>query len=542
MYETMLDYGDVDVASMREICMGLSAEPDDMRTLREDYRVSEAVNDRGIHASRRWIEHAAQLKPVVEESINAELVELTDGGIKTVKSGTAARDWFLKQLIHYLPKDERLTETDDSGVITITGHKVLSRVKKHRKSDGTGWWSDTRPSLDRSVRAALRALLEPDGDADVLPRSPPPSEIERMVKVLDLLDEGSGAAASKYEAGLRMLEGIDDDRLRGLYILDGASQTGRFSSVQLQSHNFIRKPPPEDPGTVSDWMRKQPRRGLREAVQRRYDMPVHELLGRMLRPTLIAPEGRALVWGDWSAIEARVCPWLSSQASAEPLLDLFRSGEDVYLHTASQIVGRAVEPDETETRQLGKVATLALGFGGAIGAYAAMARGYGVPPMERTKVQLIVSNWREANLWARKWWDELQWASMRAVRTPGDDVHRRPRRLPVPAGAARRHPGHVPARRPAAVLPDGADRPGRTLRGPVRGRDHLHPPPLRAIVIVARTAGRKRHPGNRGVAIAQHAQGTGDGASPHIHDCRPHPRRGAARGICGRRRRRDGAS
>lgn len=99
------------------------------------------------------------------------------------------------------------------------------------------------------------------------------------------------------------------------------------------------------------------------------------VLSDCIRGFLIAKPGHDLIACDFSAIEARVLAWLAGE---EKVLEIFRRGLDVYCHEASPIFGRAITKDDKDERQVGKVSILALGFGGGIGAFATMAKTYGI--------------------------------------------------------------------------------------------------------------------------------------------------------------------
>lgn len=138
--------------------------------------------------------------------------------------------------------------------------------------------------------------------------------------------------------------------------------------------------------------------------------PIARNLGQLIRPTIVARPGRTNVWGDWSAIEARVLPWLAGSTDAERVLDIFRRNDkdkslpDIYRIEAGNIFGKPPEEvDKGEERQTGKVAVLALGFGGADGALTAMAANYGIYLGDNMK-RHIVAAWRENNPWARRFW------------------------------------------------------------------------------------------------------------------------------------------
>jgi DNA polymerase len=103
-----------------------------------------------------------------------------------------------------------------------------------------------------------------------------------------------------------------------------------------------------------------------------------------------------LVWGDWSAVEARGMPWL---AGCQWKLDLYRKGVDVYRVNAEDIFRVPAAEATEDQRQIGKVSELSLQFGGARGALKAMARGYGIA-LSNSKADDIVEAWRRANHWA----------------------------------------------------------------------------------------------------------------------------------------------
>ena len=150
--------------------------------------------------------------------------------------------------------------------------------------------------------------------------------------------------------------------------------------------------------------------------------PVPKTLSRVIRPTFIAPEGETMIWSDWSAIEARVLPYLAGE-SGERILDIFRTNDkdpslpDVYKMEAGGIY--KIDPYDVikDQRQVGKVAILALGFGGAEGALSAMATGYGIHLEDEFKCE-IVGTWRANNQWAVAFWKALTTAFYAAWENP----------------------------------------------------------------------------------------------------------------------------
>jgi DNA polymerase len=163
--------------------------------------------------------------------------------------------------------------------------------------------------------------------------------------------------------------------------------------------------------------------------------PIARTLSQCLRPTFTARhDDTTLVWGDWSAIEARMLPWLADNRGSNAVLDVFRTVDadpnaaDIYMIEAGNIHG--LDPNEVNARiqegdkvakgwrQEGKVAVLSLGFGGGVGALLAMATGYGLHFSEE-QAQRIVDVWRENNPWAKRFWDELKTAFFNAYENPG---------------------------------------------------------------------------------------------------------------------------
>ncbi len=163
--------------------------------------------------------------------------------------------------------------------------------------------------------------------------------------------------------------------------------------------------------------------------------PVARTLSMTLRPTFCAEAfENTLTWGDWSAIEARVLPWLANTRESSKILDIFEacdkdpSAPDIYMREAGNIHNvypdiinercRNGDKEAKGWRQEGKVAVLSLGFGGSVGALLAMAVGYGLHFSEERALQ-IVRAWRANNPWAPEFWGLLTAAFDNARANPG---------------------------------------------------------------------------------------------------------------------------
>lgn len=182
--------------------------------------------------------------------------------------------------------------------------------------------------------------------------------------------------------------------VRGMLQYYGAFRTGRWAGRLIQLQNMPRgvigKSAVDD--AIATILNTSSVPSLLAGLGLIYG-PVMGVVSSLLRSCLVARRGRKLVAADFSQIEARVLPWLAGQLD---VLDVFRSGKDVYRQAAAAIFGGRPEDVTNDQRQIGKVATLALGFGGGVGAFQTMAAAYGVQ-ISDAQADAIKLAWREAN-------------------------------------------------------------------------------------------------------------------------------------------------
>lgn len=154
----------------------------------------------------------------------------------------------------------------------------------------------------------------------------------------------------------------------------------------------------------------------RDQISMFYGPPM-SMMSDCIRGMLIAEEGHELVACDFSAIEARGLAWLAGE---ERILEIFRGEGKIYEYFAGIIYG--VSPNEISKddprRQVGKVALLALGYGGGVGAFQTMASGYGVKVTDK-EAEKIKKMWRDGNPNIVNFWYELENAAMDAIANPG---------------------------------------------------------------------------------------------------------------------------
>ena len=267
----------------------------------------------------------------------------------------------------------------------------------------------TRLDNPSSVQQMKRWLMENGLEVDSLGKKQVAALLKDapspLKEVLSLRQQLAKSSVKKYIA--MESAACADGRARGMFQFYGANRTGRFSGRLIQLQNL-----PQNHLSDLEAARDLVCAGDYEGVEEMFgDVP--DTLSQLIRTAFVAPEGKLFYVSDFSAIEARVIAWLAGE---QWRLDLFKAGGDIYCGSASQMFGVPVEKHGVNghLRQKGKIAELALGYGGSIGALKAM----GAIEMGLTEDELLplVKAWREANpRIVRLWWD-VDSAAMTAVR------------------------------------------------------------------------------------------------------------------------------
>ena len=227
-----------------------------------------------------------------------------------------------------------------------------------------------------------------------------PDEVRRALEIRQALGKTSVA---KYST---MLDAVSDDgRLRGILQFYGANRSGRWSGKLVQTHNLARNTLPD-----LDLVRELVSEGDFDTVQTLFG-ETSFVFSELVRTAFIPSEGCRFVVSDFSAIEARVISWISGE---EWRLEAFRAGKDIYCESASQMYHCKVEKhgENGELRQKGKIAELALGYQGGVGAMKQMDKGGSIPEEE---MQGIVDQWRLANPKVVKLWKTCEMAAKTSI-------------------------------------------------------------------------------------------------------------------------------
>lgn len=223
--------------------------------------------------------------------------------------------------------------------------------------------------------------------------------------MLTLRQQLAKSSVKKYQAMETAV--CADGRARGMFQFYGANRTGRWAGRIIQMQNL----PQNHLNDLSE-ARSLVRSGDFEAVEMLYE-DVPDTLSQLIRTAFVPQGGRKFIVADFSAIEARVIAWLAGETWRQAV---FAEGKDIYCASASQMFGVPVEKHgiNGHLRQKGKIAELALGYGGSVGALKAM--GALEMGLSEEELQPLVQAWRDANPNITKLWWDVDRAAMEAVR------------------------------------------------------------------------------------------------------------------------------
>lgn len=316
----------------------------------EAYWTDQAINDRGVMIDMDLVHSAIDIDHKLSEQMFLRAEQIT--GLENPNS--------VAQLKHWL---------DERGILV--------------------------PSLGKKeVEDTIRDLEKGSLDTQAL-------------EMLKLRLQMSKSSVKKYEAAERCV--CADGRAHGLFQFNGANRTGRFSGRLLQLQNLKRN----SLVTLDEARELVKMESLTGLIAVYGRDAVMDILSQLVRTMLIPKPGCEFIVADFSAIEARVLAW---EAGEQWTLDAFRRGDDLYCAVASSMFGVPVEKHgiNGELRQKGKIATLACGYQGGVGALKSM----GAIEMGLTEDELpdIIQNWRNANPHVVQYWWDVQSAAEATIK------------------------------------------------------------------------------------------------------------------------------
>ena len=278
----------------------------------------------------------------------------------------------------------------------LTKDKLLQRMKALTHLDNPnsvyqllGWLETQGYSSDSLGKAQVQERIK--------------TAEEPVRSVLELRLQLSKASVKKYQAMQNAV--CSDGRARGMFQFYGANRTGREAGRIIQLQNLPQNHLPD----LED-ARELVKSGNLEAVELLYE-DVPDTLSQLIRTAFIPKPGYQFLVADFSAIEARVIAWLAGETWR---MQAFADGKDIYCASASKIFGVPVVKHgiNGHLRQKGKVAELACGYGGSVGAMKAM----GGSGMSDAELKQIVTDWRTASPHIVQLWWDVENAAIKAVR------------------------------------------------------------------------------------------------------------------------------
>lgn len=291
-----------------------------------------------------------------------------------------------------IPMVEKIVEYDtqrrqelqeEAKVLTgLANPNSLAQLKKWLSKQGVTMTSVTKDTIAATLQTNI------------------PDSVRRMLEIRTALGKTSVA---KYSTMLTAV--CQDHRLRGILQFYGANRSGRWAGRLVQTHNLAKNSLPD-----LDLARELAAAGDFDTLATLFGETAF-VFSELIRTAFIPSDGCRFVVSDFAAIEARVLAWIAGE---EWTLEAFRQGKDIYCETASMMYRVPVEKhgQNSHLRQKGKVAVLACGYQGGVGAMKRMDKGGSIPEDE---LQSVVDQWREANPKVVKLWRTCELAAKTAI-------------------------------------------------------------------------------------------------------------------------------
>ena len=282
-------------------------------------------------------------------------------------------------------------DTHSRADLTAAMKKLTALDNPNSVQQMKQWLSDNGLEVDSLGKKEVAEMLKTA-----------PAELQ---KVLLLRQQLAKSSVKKYQAMEKAV--CADGRARGMFQFYGANRTGRWAGRIIQMQNLPQNHLPdlaEARGLV--------RCGDFEGVELLYE-DVPDTLSQLIRTAFVPKPGYKFIVSDFSAIEARVLAWFAGEIWRQ---EVFEKGGDIYCASASQMFKVPVEKHGVNghLRQKGKIAELALGYGGSVGALKAMgALGMG---LSEDELQPLVTAWRNSNQNIVRFWWDIDRAAMNAVK------------------------------------------------------------------------------------------------------------------------------
>lgn len=298
-------------------------------------------------------------------------------------NGVALDIPMVEKIVEYDTRRRQELQEEAQELTGLKNPNSLAQLKRWLAEQGVEMTSITKDTIAEALR-----------DPEL------PDVVRRVLEIRTALGKTSVA---KYSTML--VAHCQDHRLRGILQFYGANRSGRWAGRLVQTHNLAKNTLPD-----LALARELAAEGDFETMGTLFGETAF-VFSELIRTAFIPSEGCRFIVSDFSAIEARVLAWLAGE---EWVLEAFRNGKDIYCETASMMYHVPVEKHgaNSHLRQKGKVAVLACGYQGGVGAMKRMDKGGSIPEDE---LQSVVDQWRQANSNSVKLWRTCELAARTAI-------------------------------------------------------------------------------------------------------------------------------
>lgn len=298
-------------------------------------------------------------------------------------NGVALDIPMVEKIVAYDTRRRQELQEEAQELTGLKNPNSLAQLKRWLAEQGVEMTSITKDTIAEALR-----------DPEL------PDVVRRVLEIRTALGKTSVA---KYSTML--VAHCQDHRLRGILQFYGANRSGRWAGRLVQTHNLAKNSLPD-----LALARELAAEGDFDTMGTLFGETAF-VFSELIRTAFIPSEGCRFIVSDFSAIEARVLAWIAGE---EWVLEAFRAGKDIYCETASMMYHVPVEKHgaNSHLRQKGKVAVLACGYQGGVGAMKRMDKGGSIPEDE---LQSVVDQWRQANSKVVKLWRTVELAARTAI-------------------------------------------------------------------------------------------------------------------------------
>lgn len=342
----------------------------------EKWKLFIAYNRQDVVTEQEILKRLAVYKiPDSEQALWSLDQHMNDNGVKLDIP-------MVEKIVEYDTQRRQELQEEAQTITGLSNPNSLAQLKRWLASQGVEMASVTKDTIAEALAGDL------------------PENVRRMLEIRTALGKTSVA---KYSTMLTAV--CQDHRLRGILQFYGANRSGRWAGRLVQTHNLAKNSLPD-----LDLARELAAAGDFDTMQTLFGETAF-VFSELIRTAFIPSDGCRFVVSDFAAIEARVISWISGE---EWRLEAFRAGKDIYCETASQMYKVPVvkHGENGHLRQKGKVAELACGYQGGIGAMKRMDKGGTIPEEE---LQAVVDAWRAANPKIPKLWRTCELAAKTAI-------------------------------------------------------------------------------------------------------------------------------